>query len=141
MPTSSPHAPVVERDAAVPKFASINSSAVETLMVSCLRIDGKDPTGIGRSSITSTRTVVAGENLAIRVALVTPLLITNSPSVPRLTSKEAFLYRSSKLSNLTVQFPTVRSRTPRARQAKIAGIDVEEHPRVHQSHFTVAYRD
>src|SRR5439155_25537158 len=49
-------------------------------------MDGNCPTRIGRSSITSTRTVVPGASLAIRVARVTPLLITNSPSLPRLTS-------------------------------------------------------
>ena len=48
---------------------------------------GNVPTRIGRSSITSTVTRVPGKYRATRVARVTPLLITNSPSVPRLTSR------------------------------------------------------
>src|SRR5206468_863344 len=41
---------------------------------------GYEPAGIGRSSMTSTRTSVPGNSFAIRVARVTPLLMTNSPS-------------------------------------------------------------
>ncbi len=47
---------------------------------------GYELTGIGKLSITSTRISVPGNSMATRVALVTPLLITNSPSDPRLTS-------------------------------------------------------
>src|SRR5229473_387749 len=41
----------------------------------------------GRWSITSTRTVCPGRNLATRVARVTPLLITSSPSAASVTSR------------------------------------------------------
>jgi hypothetical protein len=47
--------------------------------------DGYGFTVIGKSSITSTRTNTPGSSLATRVARVTPSLMTNAPSVPRLT--------------------------------------------------------
>ena len=46
---------------------------------------GKCPTGAARLPTTSTRRSVPGDNLAIRVARVTPLYNCNSPSEPRYT--------------------------------------------------------